>query len=143
MSIDPPPISDLMTEDNGLPRIPWVLFFSNIFEGDGGTSWTPTFVSLGSTGTPTLAGRYYRINQRTCLFFVTITPATDTTSTATTTYISNFPLTFVHDSVCFAGTGSGAVQAIGGIRASDNRIYTPGWAAVTTPLTVVGCGIVN
>lgn len=143
MSIDPPPIAEVMIEQNGLPKIPWIVFFSNIFQGDSGTTWTPTFTSLGSTGTPTITGRYYRINQRYCLFFVTITPATDTTSTAATTYISNFPLSFSIDSVCFAGTGSGAVQAIGGIRASDNRIYTPGWSAVTTPITVVGFGIVR
>lgn len=143
MTIEAPPITDIMIEQNGLPRISWTIFFNSVFEGDGGTEWTPTFTSLGSTGTPTISGRYFRINQRFCLFFVTITPATDTSSTAATTYISNFPLTFAIDSVCFASTGSGAVQAIGGIRASDNRIYTPAWSAVTTPLTVVGFGIVR
>jgi hypothetical protein len=142
MSVNPPPINDLLIEPTGLPRISWIEFFNNVFEGDGGTVFTPSFVGLGSTGTPTISGRYFRINQRFCVFFVTITPATDTTSTAATTYISNFPLTFTIDSVCFAGTGSGAVQAIGGIRASDNRVYTPGWSAVTTPLTVVGFGVV-
>lgn len=143
MTVSPPPISEVLIEQNGLPKIPWIIFFNDLFEGDAGTTWTPTFTSLGSTGTPTITGRYYRINQKYCLFFVTITPATDTTSTAATTYISNFPLSFAIDSVCFASTGSGAVQAIGGIRASDNRIYTPGWSAVTTPLTIVGFGIVR
>lgn len=143
MTIEAPPINEVMTEQNGLPKIPWILFFNSLFEGDFGNSFTPTFVSLGSTGTPTLSGRYFRINQRFCVFFVTITPATDTTSTAATTYISNFPLTFTIDSVCFAGTGSGAVQAIGGIRASDNRIYTPAWTSVTTPIVIVGFGIVR
>lgn len=141
--ISPPPINEILAEQNGLPKIPWISFFNDVFEGDSGTVWTPVFVSLGSTGSPTLSGRYFRINQRTCLFFATITPSTDTTSTAATTYISNFPLIFALDSVCFAGTGSGAVQAIGGVRASDNRIYTPGWSAVTTPVTVVGLGIVR
>lgn len=143
MPIAPPPINEVLMERNGLPKIPWINFFNDVFEGDAGTIWTPTFESLGSTGTPTLTGRYFRINQRTCLFFVTITPETDTTSTAATTYISNFPLTFTLDSVCFAGTGSGAVQAVGGIRASDNRIYTPAWTSVTTPITVIGFGIVR
>jgi hypothetical protein len=143
MSIDPPPISDLMIEQNGMARIPWILFFNNVFEGDGGLSWTPTFVSLGQTGVPTITGRYYRINQRTCMFFVTITPATNTSSVAGTTYISNFPLSFVHNSVCLVGTGSGAVQAIGGIRASDNRIYTPAWTNETITLTVIGFGITS
>lgn len=141
--ISPPPINEILAEQSGLPKIPWISFFNDVFEGDSGTVWTPVFVSLGSTGSPTLSGRYFRINQRTCLFFATIKPSTDTTSTAATTYISNFPLNFALDSVCFAGTGSGAVQAIGGVRASDNRIYTPGWSAVTTPITVVGFGIVR
>lgn len=141
MSLEPPPINEILAEQNGLPKIPWILFFNELFEGDAGTTWTPTFVSLGSTGSPTLTGRYYRINQNMCMFFVTITPATDTSSVAATTYISNFPLRFSIDSVCFAGTGSGAVQAIGGIRASDNRVYTPAWTSVTTPLTVIGFGI--
>lgn len=143
MSVSPPPINEILAEENGLPKIPWIVFFNELFEGDAGTTWTPTFTSLGSTGTPTITGRYFRINQKLTLFFVTITPSTDTTSTAATTYISNFPLSFALDSVCFASTGSGAVQAVGGIRASDNRIYTPGWSAVTEVLTIVGFGIVR
>lgn len=143
MSVNPPPINDLLIEDTGLPRVSWIEFFNSLFEGDGGTDFVPAFVSLGSTGTPTITGRYYRVTQRLCVFYVTITPATDTTSTAATTYISNFPLSFALDSVCFASTGSGAVQAIGGIRASDNRIYTPAWTAATTPLTIIGFGTVR
>lgn len=143
MSIQAPPISDALAENNGLPRLSWILFFNSLFEGDGGESWAPTFTSLGSTGTPTITGRYYRLNQRFCVFFVSITPATDTTSTAGTTYVNNFPLDFTIDSVCFASTGSGAVQAVGGVRASDNGIYTPAWTAETTPITIIGFGIVN
>lgn len=143
MAIEAPPITEIMMEQNGLPRIPWILFYNSLFEGDGGTVWTPTFSGLTEVGTATIAGRYFRINQRICLFFVTITPGTNTSSVAATTYISNFPLTFVYDSVCLVSTGSGAVQAIGGIRASDNRIYTPTWTTVTTPLTVVGFGVVS
>lgn len=143
MSIEPPPISDNLMETNGLPRIPWILFFNDLFEGDSGADWTPTFTSLGATGTPTITGRYYRINQRTCFFVVTIVPGTDTTSTAGTTHINNFPLSFVQNGVCLAGTGTGAIQAIGGINAGDNGIYTPAWSAVATTLTVVGLGIVS
>lgn len=143
MTIEAPPITDQLAETNGLAKLSWILFFNSLFEGDGGNTFAPNFVSLGSTGAPTITGRYFRLNQRFCVFFVTITPATDTTSTAATTYIDNFPLRFTTDSVCFAGTGSGAVQAIGGIRAADNRIYTPGWSAVTTALTVVGFGVVQ
>lgn len=143
MTVSPPPINEILMEQNGLPKIPWIVFFNDLFEGDAGTIWNPTFVSLGSTGTPTITGRYFRINQKLTMFFVTIIPATNTTSTTATTYISNFPLSFGIDSVCFAGTGSGAVQAIGGIRAADNRIYTPGWSAVTETITVIGFGIVR
>jgi hypothetical protein len=143
MAIKAPPITEIMIEQDGKARLPWILYLNSLFEGDGGTAFSPNFVSLTSVGTPTITGRYYRINQRVCLFFVSITPATSTTSTAATTYISNFPLQFALDSVCFAGTGSGAVQGVGGIRASDNRIYPPGWTAVTTPLTIVGFGIVR
>jgi hypothetical protein len=140
MAIDPPPIYEPLIEQNGSARIPWILFFNNIFQGDGGTDWNPTFVSLGSTGTPTITGRYYKIGQNLVWFSIRITPATDTTSTAATTYCDNFPLAFRQDSVCLASSGSGAVQAIGGIRAADNRIYPPGWAGVTQPLTIVGFG---
>lgn len=143
MTVEAPPIADLLIEQNGLPRIPWIIFFNSLFEGDSGTDWTPIFSGLGSTGTPTITGRYYRINQRFCVFFVTITPATNTSSVAATTYISNFPLSFGIDSVCLVSTGSGAVQGIGGIRAADNGIFTPTWTNVTTPLTVIGFGIVR
>jgi hypothetical protein len=142
MSIDAPPIiHPVLQGDNKPADIRWIDFFNQIFEGDAGTSWTPTFISMGSTGTPTYAGRYWRIGQNLVYFSITVTPATNTTSTAATTYCDNFPLQFSVDSVCLAGTGSGAVQAIGGIRANDNRIYPPGWSAVTVPLTIVGFGV--
>lgn len=143
MATESPPIQDVLIEQNGLPRIPWILFFSSLFEGDEGTSFSPNFVSLTTVGTPTITGRYYRINQRVCLFFISIVPATSTSSTGATTYVDNFPLRFVNDSVCLVSTGSGAVQGIGGIRASDNRIYPPSWTAATQPLTIVGLGITS
>lgn len=139
--IDAPPLYQPLADETGVATIPWSIFFNGLFEGDAGTPWTPTFVSLGSSGTPTITGRYYRIGQNLVWFNIGIAPATSTTSTAATTYCDNFPLTFRADSVCFAGTGSGAVQAIGGIRSSDNRIYTPGWTDVTIPLTIVGFGV--
>lgn len=143
MTVEAPPNTDILIEENGLPRISWILFFNSLFEGDGGNSFTPIFDGLTTTGTPTLTGRYFRINQRFCVFFITITPGTDTTSTAATTFVSNFPLAFQIDSFCLAVTGSGAVQGIGGVRANDNRIYPPGWTTVTTPITLVGFGVVR
>lgn len=143
MSIEAPPITDIMIEQDGKARLSYILFFNALFDGDPGNSWAPTFTDLTSTGTPTITGSYYRINQRVCLFYINITPSTDTSSIAATTYIDNFPLNFATDGVCFASTGSGAVQAIGGIRASDNRIYTPAWTSVTTPITVFGIAVVR
>lgn len=141
MTVEPPPIIHPLLEGQPFSAdLKWIVFFNQLFEGDAGTAWEPTFQNLGSTGTPTLAGRYYRIGQNLTWFNIRITPATNTTSTLATTYCDNFPLQFSQDSVCFASTGSGAAQSIGGIRASDNRIYTPGWLNVTTPLTVVGFG---
>lgn len=116
----------------------WLVFFSELFNGDPGTEWNPNFVSLGTTGTPTITGKYYRIGQYLAYFNIRIVPGTNTTSTTATTYCDNFPIDFTADGVCFAGTGSGAVQAIGGIRSADKRIYTPGWSAVTETITVVG-----
>jgi hypothetical protein len=116
----------------------WLAFFSDLFNGDQGTDWIPTFVSLGSTGTPTITGRYYRIGQNLVFFRIRIVPATNTTSTAATTYCDNFPLSFSSDSVCLVSAGSGAVQGIGGIRSADKRIYPPGWSASTETLTILG-----
>lgn len=139
MSIEPPPINDILAEQNGLPSIRWILFFNQVFNGDAGTDWTPTFVSLGSTGTPTFSGRYYRLSQFLVYYRVTITPATDITSTAGTTYIDNFPLRFSADGACLAMRGGEGTVA-GHSIASNNRIYIPPFSAVTVPLTIVGMG---
>lgn len=139
--IEPPPLIHPLVE--GQPYnadFRWSLFFNQLYEGDAGTEWTPTFVSLGSTGTPTITGRYYRLGLNLGWFYIQIVPATNTTSTAATTYCDNFPLEFTHDTFCLAVTGSGAVQAIGGVRASDKRIYPPAWTAATTTITLVGFG---
>lgn len=141
MTLEPPPIIQPIAEGRSeMADFRWILFFNQMFEGDAGTDWTPTFVSLGSTGTPTITGRYYRIGQNLVYFRIKIVPATNTTSTSATTYCDNFPLNFVADGVCLAGTGSGAVQAIGGVRAADKRIYPPAWSAATETITIVGFG---
>ena len=141
MTVEAPPIIHPIIEGGEQTvDLKWAVFFNQLFEGDAGTEWGPTFVSLGTSGTPTIAGRYYRIGQNLVWFHIRIVPGTNTSSTAATTYCDNFPLNFVQDSVCLAGTGSGAAQAIGGIRAADNRIYTPAWSSVSDPVTVVGFG---
>lgn len=139
MSVSPvPSFQPLLDGQPYTVDLNWLVFFSELFNGDPGTAWLPTFQNLTTVGTPTITGTYYRIGQYLVYFNIRIVPDTSTTSTAATTYCDNFPINFTQDGVCFAGTGSGAVQAIGGIRAADNRIYTPGWGAVTDTITVIG-----
>jgi len=137
MTISPPPLQTPMTDDQQALSMPWLLFFNQTFEGDRGNSWTPTFTSLTITGTPTITGRYYRISQSLCYFNVTITPATDTSATAGTTYVDNFPLTATANGICFAVSGNLGTNA-GMVVSSNNRIYVPSWTTVTVPLTVIG-----
>lgn len=137
-SIKPPPINQPLADgDTGLPTLPWVLFYNSIFTGDAGTDWIPTFTSLTITGAPTITGRYYQLTRQIAFFRLKIVPATDTTSTAGTTYINNFPLKMSADGINFAV--SGLVGSSSGMcDAATNRIYTPAWSAVTVPLTVIG-----
>lgn len=138
MTMLPPPIQEVLTEEqSGNATLPWILFFNRSFTGDAGTAWTPTFTSLGTTGTPTITGRYYKLSQFLTVFWVRIVPGTDTTSTAGTTYINNFPEAMAFDGFCTAqsnGVGASTGHAV----ASNNRIYTPGWSALTNPVQIVG-----
>ena len=139
MSIQPPPIYEILSGEDGKPKLPWIVFFNSVYNGDAGLNWTPNFESLGVSGTPTITGRYYRLSQYLVFFRVTVIPDTNTTSTAGTTYIDNFPLVFSADGACIAVSGNlGATP--GHIVASNNRIYTPGWTAATVPVTVLGIG---
>lgn len=141
-SATPPPAIHPLIDDKGLCSLQWLLHFNGLYEGDTGTSWEPTFQSLTEVGSPTITGRYYRILRRVCFFLVSVVPATNTSATAGTTYIDNFPLTFSSDGICFAVTG-GLGSSSGHIIASSNRIYVPGWTAITVPLTVAGIGEVR
>lgn len=136
MSNSPPPIYESLSEQNGKPRLPWILFFNQMFAGDSGTDWTPAFVNLTIVGTPSITGKYYR-NGRFIDFWVKVVPATSTTSVAGTTYISTPPFTITTDAVCHALAGTTGIDA-GICRAADNRIYVPSWAALATPLTITG-----
>ena len=139
--IDAPPINELLAEkETGLAKLPWILFFNSLFEGDVGETWSPSFVNLTEVGgSPTYEARYYRINQTFCFFYITLTPVTNTSAVAGTTYIDNFPLTFQHDSACWVVAG-GTGTIAGHIVSATNRIYVPAWSAVTIPLTIVGIG---
>jgi hypothetical protein len=133
----PPPIYSPVVDETGVAELPWVLYFNQIFTGDTGTDWTPTFTSLTTVGTPTIKGSYYKIIQGIAYFRVDIVPATSTSSTAGTTFINNFPLVFKNNGVCFALSGllgSNAGQCLAGTK----QIYVPSWSAVTVPLTIVG-----
>jgi hypothetical protein len=138
-SVKPPPIyQPIITDETGVAALPWVLFFNNIFTGDTGTNWTPQFTNLTVVGAaPTITGRYYKLSQALSFFRVKIVPGTNTSSTAGTTYINNFPLTMSADGVSFAvsgllGGGTGMCDQ------ASNLIYPPGWSAVTVPLTILG-----
>lgn len=137
MALHAPPIYEKIADAEGKTPLPWVLFFNQMFDGDAGVNWTPTFQNLTTVGTPTITGRYYKLSKYLTYFSVLITPATSTTATAGTTYIDNFPLTFKKDGVVFAVSG-GLGTASGHIVASTKRIYVPAWSAVTVPLTLVG-----
>lgn len=136
--VPPPPNRAEIIDESGLPTIPWALFFENIWNGDTGRTWTPTFTSLTEVGgAATITGKIYRIGRNLCYFTVTVTPVTNTSATAGTTYINNFPLNIRGNGACFAlasntGGNSGMVVQ------TSQRVYVPGWTTVTVPVTVVG-----
>lgn len=138
MTTSPAPITQSLIDDNGLATLPWTLFFNQAFEGDGGAQWTPTITGLTGS-TTSVFGRYYRISQFLVYFRITITPNGNTTSTAGTTYSENFPLTFNFDGFNTVVSGSGG-GSIGMNRASDNRIFFPGWTNISVPLIILGIG---
>jgi hypothetical protein len=136
-NIQPPPINEKLSDEQGIASLAWILFFNQLFIGDTGTDWTPTFTGLGTSGTPTITGRYYKISQELCYFRVTITPGTNTTSTAGTTYIDNFPLVISASGIVSVITddlGAGQGKAVAG----NNRIFTPAWTNITVPITITG-----
>ncbi len=137
MTTNPPPIYDILVEETGKPKLSWISFFDQMYKGDAGTSWTPTFSGMGTSGTPTYAGKYIRISDYLKYFVITVTPATNTSSTSATTYCDNFPLNVSTDGFCIAVGGSVGV-GLGIVQASTNRIYTPAWTNVTVPVTIMG-----
>lgn len=139
MKVSAPPIGDKVIDDKGNLTIPWVLFFNGLWQGDTGTSWTPTFVSLTEVGgSATMTGKIYRIGQRLAYFTAIVTPVTNTSATAGTTYISNFPLTLAANGTCLASAGVVGSETSGMCLASSNRIYVPGWTTITTAVTIAG-----
>lgn len=137
MTISPPPLYDTVINDLAKMTPRWIDFIDSLYRGDAGDIWTPTFQNLTVSGTPVITGKYYRISDYLKYFTITITPGTNTSSTAGTTYCDNFPLTIANDGACLAVGGVVSVGA-GIIDASTNRIYPPSWSGVTVPVTIIG-----
>lgn len=137
-NIQAPPIQQEMVDEDGIATLQWILFFQQLYTGDTGTDWTPTFTGLTEVGgAATVTGRYFRIGQNLCYFWVRVIPVTSTSATAGTTFVNNFPLTVVSDGACLAVSGLVGGNA-GQVELGTNRIYPPSWSAVTVPLTIVG-----
>lgn len=136
--IQAPPLYNPVVDQTGKVTIPWALFFNQVFSGDGGTPWIPTFVNLTvAGGAPGIKGVYYQFSAALAYFRITITPGTSTSATAGTTYIDNFPLKMAGDGACLAVSGLLGTNA-GMCEQASNRIYVPSWSAVTVPLSIVG-----
>ncbi|CAB5212903.1 hypothetical protein UFOVP191_65 [uncultured Caudovirales phage] len=130
-----PPKTETMVDDDSFPTLNWLSFFEGLSTGDLGAVWTPTFTGLTEVGTATKTGVYYRITNKLAFFRIVITPATNTTAVAGTTYCNNFPLSIAAQGL--VATISSYTAAVSGAT-TDKRIYTASWAAVTTPITLIG-----
>ena len=137
MPLSPAPITQKISNKDGLPTLPWVLFFNQNFEGDAGEAWSPNFVGLTISGTPTITGRFYRLSQYLVFFKIDIEPDTSTSATAGSTYVDNFPLGVTGNGFCTVVAGNTG-GSIGMVRASDKRIYVPAWTNVTDTVSVLG-----
>lgn len=125
---------------------PWLEFLNGLWVGDTGTpssgtgSWTPTFTGLTEVGgAATITGKVFKFSQQLAYFWARIVPVTNTSSTLGTTYINNLPLDVLSFGACIAvvenitgGSASGIVEP------TNNRIYTPSWTTVTSPITISG-----
>jgi len=136
LTLQPPPIYEVLQDELGKAKTPWALFFNQSYNGDPGKLWTPTFTALTVTGTPTITGIYYRISASLKFFNISINPSTDTSSTVGTTYCDNFPLTVNNTGFCVAVGGALGIGT--GIVTTSGRIYTPEWTDVTVPVNVIG-----
>jgi hypothetical protein len=137
MSVSPAPIQQQVLDENGLPTLPWTLFFNQNFEGDAGEEWQPSFTGLTISGTPAITGRFYRLSQYLVFFRIDIDPDTSTSATAGTTYVDNFPLDINSNGFCTVVSDT-AGGGIGIVNTALNRIYVPAWTGITTLTTVLG-----
>lgn len=131
---NPPPITQPLLYPTGLPQLQWVLFFEAIYNGDPGTTWTPIPTGLTQVGTAVITGVYYK-SGGFIDFYIYIVPATNTSSTAGTTYF-DLPFDVQQDSGCFAVSGN--LGSTGMVNATQDRVYPASWSALTTPVTIQG-----
>jgi hypothetical protein len=140
MTISQPPLYQPIIDQTGRTSIQWALFFSQLYSGDTGKAWVPSFTGLTSSGgAPSFGGRVYQINQSIAFFRATVIPASggSTSAVGGTTNISNFPFTMKGDGIVFAvsgknGTGSGMCEQ------SSNLIWTPAWTSITANISLIG-----
>lgn len=126
----------------GVVTMPWINYFTGLSVGDQGTPWTPDFQNLTVVGgAATLTGYYYKLGGLLTYFTAVITPVTNTSCTAGTTYIDNFPELISADGACFAVSGTTGSAAAGIVQGSSKRIYPPGWTTIAVPVTI--CGIIQ
>lgn len=138
MSIQQPPIIEVLVQDDGKASLPWAIFFNQMYSGDLGTAWTPSFTSLTEVGgSASITGRYYQITQGLAFFRIDVDPVTNTSSTAGTTYVNNLPLTISANGVCAAVSGTSG-GSLGIVSLADERIYVPSWTSVTDTVTILG-----
>lgn len=131
-----PPKTETLIDDDKFTTLNWLAFFEDLAIGDTGTTWTPTFTGLTEVGTATKTGIYWRLSNRLTYFRIVITPSTNTSAVAGTTYCDNFPLNIAQAGVTFSLSDSSA--AVAGVTASPKRIYTGNWTTITNPVTLVG-----
>lgn len=131
-----PPVSEELVDADKKPTLLWLSFFESLSTGDFGKEWTPSFQGLTEVGAATFSGVYYQLSNRLVYFRMTITPATSTTAVLGTTYCDNFPLEIAANGACT--TISSFTASVSGISASEGRIYTAAWSAITSPLTMTG-----
>lgn len=135
--VNQPPIYELVINDEKKATLPWILWANNVAAGDVGTAWTPTFQNLTEVGTAVKTGIYYILSNALVYFRVIITPGTNTSAVAGTTYIDNFPLTLVAPAG-FDAIVDNANSARGTTNASNNRLYTPSWTNITSQVILSG-----
>ena len=135
--ITEPPLFAPVVDQKGIASLEWTLFFNQLFTGDNGTQFSPNIV--GMTGNFTVSGVFYRLSRKLTYFRLNITPNGNTTSTAGSTYVDNFPQEFSADGVCFSSFPSaGLGGSLGSVSEQSNRIFLPAWTDVSVPIVING-----